>query len=743
MEKGRVKYFKHLDILRIFACIAVLLFHLGFIKGGYLAVCVFFTISAYLGCIKNFKKEKFNIFKYYKDKIISIYLPAVFVLMITVFVSKFFNSIAWVNLKLEVKSVLLGYNNYWQINTNVDYFTKSINSPLTHLWYISMFLQYELVFPFIFMLFKGIGKKINKWLSVILLVLISIFLSYYFYYVTIDKGIMISYYDTFARSYSYMYGITLGFIHCFLGIPIFKKLRNKVLLTFCYLVLLASLGFMFVTISSASNYFIIAMILTSLITLRIIDYSVIINNKFMSNIVKFFASITYEVYLIQYPVMYYCAANNVNHRTVIILAITFVGSLLLRFIFSKHLKNIFIKVLRIILLIGVLIPVVLGTRIFILESDNVEEMKRLEELLKQNEKMILSRSDELVLKQQEEDAKWNAELESLSVENSSLEEYVSNMNITGIGDSVMLGAVNGLYKRFPNGYFDGKVSRTDCDLMSLLNTIESKGKLYDTIVVNLGTNGSCRKGIPKIMDRLSNKNIYWLSVVNDYQVPNVAKDIYNFPNLYSNVKVIDWKNISSGHSEYFYKDGIHLTSSGIKGYVDAIYNTLLEEKRTEYEAEVEAKKQELIKKREEELSKRITFIGNGALINVYSSLENEVDNANILASKDYDYSSLVKDINDAKENNTLNHRLVFVLDNSFKVSKSKLEDLFESLSDYEITLIAFNNNFDHIEGITIVKFYQYLTDQSMLHLDKINLSDKGLDKLKSVIIDTLEIEKST
>ena len=734
MKTKSMKYLKYLDILRIIACISVLLFHLGLIKGGYLAVCLFFTISAYLSTAKNFRNEHFNIFKYYINKFINIYLPVVFVLLITVFVSKFFSEIAWLNLKLEVKSVLLNYNNYWQISTNVDYFTKSINSPLTHLWYISMFIQYEAIFPFIFLLFRGIGKKISKWLSVILLTLISIGLTVLFVYLTIEKGIMISYYDSLARLYSYMYGITLGFIHCFLGIPILKVFRKNLLLGFMYLLLVGVLITMFIMVSSASNYYMIGMILTSIITLRLIDYSVIINTKFMENIVQLIASISYEIYLIQYPVIYYVVASKLPHITITIITISVVLSIILNFVFSRHLKNIFLKIIRIILLLGIIVLSALGARIFILESDNVEEMKQLEELLQQNEALINNMSSEQMMKQQAEEDEWNATLDSLNAEEGSLEEYVSNMRITGIGDSVMLGAVNGLYKRFPNGYFDGKVSRTDCDAISLINSIDSRGKLYDIVIFNLGTNGSCTKNVPKIIDRLSDKKIYWLTVVNDYQVPNVAKKIYEFPNLYSNVSLIDWKNISAGHTEYFYKDGIHLTSSGIKGYVDAIFNKLLEDKKSEYEV----KKQELLKQREEVLNKRITFIGNSALISVYSSLTEELDNTNIIANKDYDYDSLFKDIKDNIENGTINKRVVIVLDNTFKVSKSKLEEVFELLKDYEIIFISFSSTFDHIDSVNMIKFHEYLNDSSMLYVDRVHLSEKGVNKLKEVLLETLK-----
>ncbi len=727
------KYIKHLDILRILACVAILLFHLGLIKGGYLAVCLFFTLSGYLGCVKSFRREKFNILKYYKDKFINIYIPVVLVLLVTIYVSKQFPNIAWLNLKLEAKSVLLNYNNFWQISTNVDYFTKSINSPLTHLWYISILLQYEILFPFVFLFFKTLAKKVSKGLSVFLLTVISILLSLYFVYETINHGIMISYYDSLSRSFSYVFGITLGFIHSFYGVPIIKLFKNKVLSYIMYILMCACLIVMFLTVDSASNFFIASMILTSLLTMRLIDYSIIINNSFLEKTIKYIASISYEVYLIQYPVIYYVFANNIENKYLYILGITLVGACILSFVFDKSFKNIVLKIIRFIIFLGLVSVSFLGGKNYAIESDNTEEMRMLEELLKQNEELVLSMSEEQTLKLQEEDNEWNEKLNSLSAEEAELKNKVSSLRVTGIGDSVLLGAVSGLYKRFPNGYFDGKVSRTDCQLISLLNDIDSRGKLYDTVVINLGTNGSCTKNTPAIMERLKNKKVYWLSVVNDYQVPNVARRIYEYPSLYSNVSIIDWKEISKDHKEYFYKDGIHLTSSGITGYSNAIYDAIY----NDYKKEFDKKKEEILKEQEAEKNKRITFIGNTTLIHLYPKLSEEITSSNIVSNKDYTIESLIEDINNKKTENILNKRLVFILDNTFKTSKNNLEELFESLKDYDVTFVSFNSSFDEFNNVKVIPFYIEMGDTSLFYNDKTNLNDSGLEKLKSILLANL------
>ena len=727
------KYIKHLDILRILACVSILLFHLGLIKGGYLAVCLFFTLSGYLGCVKSFRREKFNILKYYKDKFINIYIPMVLVLLVTVYVSKFFTDIAWLNLKLEVKSVLLNYNNFWQISTNVDYFTKSINSPLTHLWYISMLLQYEVIFPFVFLFFKAVGKKINKGLSVFLLTIISIFLSLYFIYETTNNGLMVSYYDSLSRSFAYVYGITLGFIHSFYGVPIIKVFKKKVLAYIMYILMCGCLIGMFLFVDSSSSFFITSMIITSLLTMRLIDYSIIINNGFLAKTIKYIASISYEVYLIQYPVIYYVTAINLKNKYLYILGITLVGACILSFVFDKNFRNKIVKVVRFLIFLGLVAVSFLGGRIFALESDNTEEMKMLEELLKQNEELVLNMSEEQTIKLQEEDNEWNEKINSLSAEEAELANKVSSLKVTGIGDSVLLGAVSGLYKRFPNGYFDGKVSRTDCQLISLLNDIDSRGKLYDTVVINLGTNGSCTKNTPAIMERLKDKKVYWLSVVNDYQVPNVARRIYEYPSLYSNVSIIDWKEISKDHKEYFYKDGIHLTSSGITGYSNAIYDAIY----NDYKKEFDQKREALLKEQEAEKNKRITFIGNTTLIHLYPKLSDDIKSSNIVSNKDYTIESLMEDITNKKSEGILNKRLIFVLDNTFKTSKSNLEELFESLKDYDITFVSFNSTFDEFNNVKIIPFYNEMGDTSLFYNDKTNLNDSGLDKLKSILLTNL------
>lgn len=187
MTDSRKKYFNRISLIRLLACLAVLLYHFNILKGGYLAVCTFFTLSGYLSCVSAFKKEKFSLASYYSNRLLKLYLPLVLVVFLTISCISFFPDISWFNLKPETTSVLLGYNNFWQLGANLDYFAGHVNSPFMHLWYIAILVQFDLVFPFIYLFLKKLGDKTKKIVPCITIVLLSIILLFYFIRVVYQK----------------------------------------------------------------------------------------------------------------------------------------------------------------------------------------------------------------------------------------------------------------------------------------------------------------------------------------------------------------------------------------------------------------------------------------------------------------------------------------------------------------------------------------------------------------------------
>ena len=153
---------------------------------------------------------------------------------------------------------------------------------------------------------------------------------------------------------------------------------------------------------------------------------------------------------------------------------------------------------------------------------------------------------------------------------------VDDRKISFVGDSVMEMTKTELKKKYPNAVIDSKVSRQFSKLPEILEDMKSKGTLYDTVVIGLGTNGTIsKKDLEKVLDILGNREIYFINVVvPDSWEKSVNAEIKNLSETYPNIKMIDWYSVAKGNRELFYKDGTHPKQNGVKKYVDLVYSTI-------------------------------------------------------------------------------------------------------------------------------------------------------------------------
>ena len=731
---NKSSYYKTLDILRVLSCIAVFLYHLNILKGGYLAVCIFFVLTGYLSCISAFKKEKFSLKEYYISRFKRIYLPLLFVVFLSICVISFIPNVNWLTLKPETISVLLGYNNYWQINANMDYFARHINSPFMHFWYIGILLQFELVFPFIFIGLRKIEGVIKKKGTVILLGIISI-ISTVFFFISCysNPNLMSVYYSTFTRLFSIIYGITIGFIiYYFNSFIHFKnKSTNKKLFIFYLIVLIA----MFIFIDYKSILFPFAMILTSLITCRLIDFSTLFTGKLSitDKIMKYIGSISYEVYLFQYPVIFifqYIMFKNYLSIPLIIL-ITFVISIILHT--ALDLKNK--KIYKFILLIIITIPSLFGVYKFIVEKDHTEELNQLKADLVKSEEVMKAKQEQYRESLKKENEEYEKQLKELENGSNNIGDVITNLPLVCVGDSVMLGASPRIYKTFNNVYVDAKVSRSDYSGAGILKDLSDKGMLTDTIVLHLGTNGSCgNRCRDQVMDVAGNRKVFFMTVTNDADV-HVNDGLKEYVNNHPNAYLVDWYEAGLGHPEYFAADKIHLNSSGMDAYAKSIYDAIY----NVYKEEFDKKREEMINNHNNELKNKITFYGNDLLINAFKNLEKDYSNAEFEMNKDYNYDKLVKQIKDNKPN----YNVVFVFDGSFRFNNKQFREITKLLKDNKIYLLKFTNdktnyNYDNVEVIDFNK--ELVKHDDYLMVDNIHLTDKGNKKLNELINNSLKKE---
>lgn len=728
------KYYKNLDLIRLIACIAVLFYHLNVIKGGYLAVCSFFVLSGYLSCISAFKKEKFDFKTYYRNKFFHLYLPLLIVVLISIFAISFIPTINWLNLKPETNSVLLGYNNFWQLNANLDYFARHVDSPFMHLWYISILLQFDLIFPLFFIFLRKIESKVGKSFPVLLTTLLGI-LSYAFFYKLSLDNITMAYYNTFARVFALLFGVSLAFLsnHKSLVPEKLKTINSSRIVLILYTLIWVTL---LIIGSAESKYFQIYMILTTIITMRLISYAVLNQNELnkAEKVVKSLSDISYEIYLVQYPVIFIFQDLNIEPyiKLPLIFIIIIILSYFLHFTLNfNYSKNRFLKIL---LQLGILVISSYGLYLYVISVDHTAEMKALEEQLSQNQKLMEEQQEAYKAKLKEEQEKWNKMLADLENGEENVKILASDVALVGVGDSVMLGAVPNLSNKFKNGYFDAEISRTCYVANDILKGLIRKNALGDIIVFNFGANGDCPNTIKdNILKTIGERELFWLTVTNDKSV-HFNDKIKKYAESHQNIHIVDWATISKGHKEYFISDGIHLTSSGRKAFTDAIYDSIY----NFYLDEFNAKKQEIVNKHEEEMKTKLSFYGNELLVNAFDYLKDEFSDSNFSINKNFTYAELKSEIEKSINDNSLTYRVVLAFDNSTNLTNEEYQELIDLCANHEVYIVNINKNLN-VNNANLIDFYQELEDNlDYLMADKIHLTKEGNKALKSKIVEVLQ-----
>lgn len=717
--KRSKKYNYNLDTIRLISCIAVLLYHLGYLKGGYLAVNTFFILSGYL----HIKNEKLNTKKYYKNKLKKIYLPLITLVFITITITTINKDIYWLNLKSETTSVLLGYNNYWQIHANQDYFTRQIDSPFTHLWYISILIQLELLYPIINKILTKIKEKTNKQIPIIITTTLAIISTIYFIKLSKGPNLINAYYSTLSRSHSFLFGIALGLFHQNNEPYIHTKLKkHSKLFYYIYLILFIILT---ITIPSTSKLFISSMILINLITIRMIDYSTQIP-KTKSKLTPL-SKLTYEIYLIQYPLIYIFQYININNilKTIIILITLITTSYILNKIYNTKPNT---KPKQLILIITIIITL-FGTYKYLTTKTYQKEIEELKEQLKQNENTMTELQNKYEIKTKQEEEDWNKKLSLLENE-ENYPELVKELNITFIGDSVMLGAMNNILKTFPNSYFDAKESRQIYTAQTIIKELKTQNKLGDTIIIHLGTNGDCNTCKEKIMEELTDKQVFWINTTNDTKVNEKLNELET---KYNNLTIIDWKTYSTNHEDWFYYDGIHLPPKGRTEYTNLIYNEILNKYKTNFKEQ----KNDLIKEHKQELQAKPTIIGNDILLHIFDEINTNFPTSKLIIDKDLTYQKIKTYIEKEIEEETISNKILLAIDNDIILTTKEYQEIINMLPNKQIYILTTNKPLDTLKtnkNTIIIDFYKEIKKhKDYLLKDKIHLTEKGNQALIQIL----------
>ena len=534
-------YSKEIDCFRGIAVLAVIFYHLpnSLLPGGLQGVTIFFVVSGFLmakNTIRDEKNRQFSFLHFYYKRIKRIYPFLLFSLVVFIFILGISNIRLIGNIRSELPSLIFGYNNWWQLNQGVSYFDSYFNASLfKHYWSLSVELQFYLIWPFLFIVIKRMRRK-----QVFYLIYTLIFVSILF---SLFLPSTKAYYHTIAKLFPFLLGvwgyfnrITIGRFFeqntfskiwllllaslCLILFPIFPYTLNELLISICFALLLAD------------------------------DMNIAKKTKIASTKLSFVGKISYELYLVHFPVLI-ALTNLFKHHhwkylDIAGLFTVFLCTLLMITCFRKGVQK-----MRSPKIWTAMALMIIGVSVLVLRAPAnrlTAEQNQLQSLLKENS------------------SKANAGENLLSQEKK----------ILFIGDSVMLGAYQELKETFKKeALVDAKESRQITALPEILK--EHKDLVsYQQIVIGLGTNGVITdEAIEQTMSLLKDKKVYWVNI----KAPTGWQDTINatlatLPNQYSNITMIDWYSESKNHPEFFYDDETHLNESGRTAYAKYIASVI-------------------------------------------------------------------------------------------------------------------------------------------------------------------------
>ncbi|MCR5453043.1 MAG: acetyltransferase [Lachnospiraceae bacterium] len=615
-EQPRKKKIEGLDGLRAIAIIAVILYHMFpfQVKGGFLGVSLFFVLSGYLIAIStesSRRAHKYRIMDFYKKRIKRIYPSVIACVFITVGFFYVFSPQTIKGILAEVISILCGVNNWWQISQNSTYFTKIANaSPFTHVWSLSLELQFYLIWPLIYFWYLVLSRVASKRKKfsykgfgfLAIFSVISILLMVILFRPGEDATRV--YYGTDTRAFALLFGVLLGMVYMKQDIweKIITSIRksSSIILAFLTVGVLAS--FLFMDGQSTFTYWGGMQLVTiafGIIIVIVSDDRLLVGEWLSLKPIAWIGERSYEMYLWMYPVIFLFNIKKWT-RLPISWLIQFIVIILLaawlhtftqwlakgKYSFSggglpMKIKKISFAGVTLILAI----VCVLGGCATLTSGKKNSDSKQLEAELEENAKHLEEEKNEEpenteVASSEAVTAETEETTETGETTEAAIEEKADPLeSVTCVGDSVMLGAAPAIEEALPDdGVVDAKESRQVVKALEILEGLEADGKLGSTVVIALGTNGpfTAERG-QELIDYLGkDRKIFWVNVYGANlqweDQSNEAIDEVVASN--DNVSLIDWNKAAQGNSEWFYQDGIHLKPEGQKAYADVIVNAI-------------------------------------------------------------------------------------------------------------------------------------------------------------------------
>lgn len=600
------KHIYGLDALRALAITLITLFHIfpEIFVGGYIGVCLFLVLTGFLlayGSACDHMSGNFNVGRYFFKRLKRLYPPLLLVILLTVGLYHFLLPGILEDSGKEVVSIVLGFNNWWQLAMNADYFARVINaSPFTHMWFLGVEIEYVMLWPLLF----GLCVLLKNWKPSVLLFVLGL-ISAGAMTVMALQGVDIGrlYYGTDTRIFACLFGGAMGLwlakrqsedynggifsvrYDIFLGVLLVPVLIATFLLRGQYLMLYAC------------EMQLLTLVFCLMIFAVIDDPK--LGSRLENPVFQWIGKRSYEIFLWQYPVLFFFqrkAWHDLPYGFVleilVILILAAWSNAAVQFIFNFKLPFRGEKLVHwlsqglfaLVTVCGVVV-MCFGMR-DVLASDFDPAHKpgyKLKVELEQKQAELAKAQAERVAKEAERVTKEVKEAEKVRNDQEKLAARLRGAGITMIGDSIMLGSSSAIIEEMPEAFIDAKVSRDVCEGLEVAYRLQQEGRLSDIVVIALGTNGPLVNYEPyagdtnKLLELLgTQRQVFWITVYCSYSEWMAMNNQYlaQLEQTRPNFHLIDWYPLAVSNPDWLYSDGTHPNMEGAYQYAKLIKDTL-------------------------------------------------------------------------------------------------------------------------------------------------------------------------
>jgi peptidoglycan/LPS O-acetylase OafA/YrhL len=582
-----IQHIPAIDGLRAVAVTAVIFYHLGFswIPGGFLGVDLFFVISGYvitrllLDSIE--RSGGLDLRGFYKARARRLLPPMIFMIVVTGFYITIWAQDSVRRFITDVPFALTGTINWWLVAKEQDYF-EAIGRPplLQHTWSLAVESQFYLVWPIILLLvLKRFGKKVIPFAALLIALVSASLLFYVSLQLDASSDVSHIYFGTDTHSV----GLFLGSALAVSWIPqnfkseVSKRAQNFVdfIGVFGLIGILAS--FLLIDESSPTAYK-IAFPLAAIFGVAIITSIVHPASRFapilQNRVLLWVGERSYAIYLWHWVVFQISRPSvDIEGEDWALIAV--------RILIVLALADISLKLVELPIRSGAVEYWFKG-----MKYRTASVRKRQKVLVISSISILVISLSALLTNAVISSNRAIAALEESLTSESVISESVISESGTAVivpsqaiwltGDSVILGIRNALSEIQPIIIVNARVGRQAPELLEEMQKDVEKAA-GATVVMDLGNNDLLQPETVRAIFTLA-KESPRIVVVNT-AVPRPYKDpnnqiIEEVAREFSNVRVVDWNEISKDHPEYFAPDGVHLVPTGVTAYVMAIDEAL-------------------------------------------------------------------------------------------------------------------------------------------------------------------------